>query len=304
MLVRSLFDSELEALIALHPMPEFLRERLTGFIEKGETSVDLCFAAFDAGNVRCGATYLQLDPDRPDLALFDLIPPDCRGMKDEAVEVLVESARSLSSRGFGSVEFALEIRPDHPEDGQIPIFLEAGYKIAQAKFRYEWTGGSVRKTVKAGLTFLPSTELTDEEWVKLVRAGSVGTLDQLDRQEINTLGADKAAEQLISVLKSLDHQPELWTAARNEIGELVGLVIPQMFTPELGALNYVAVTPENRGKGYSLELLSFATETLVQRGIKRIIADIDRQNFPLVAALGSVGFTRRADLNILRKSLG
>jgi ribosomal protein S18 acetylase RimI-like enzyme len=86
-------------------------------------------------------------------------------------------------------------------------------------------------------------------------------------------------------------------------GELVGLVVPQKFSENRGAINYIGVTPFQRGKGYVNGLLLEGSRLMIEDGIENLIADIDVQNYPLKKALGLLGYQFKCSQVVLKLDL-
>lgn len=59
-------------------------------------------------------------------------------------------------------------------------------------------------------------------------------------------------------------------------------------------IGYIGVVPDQRGHGYSMDLLAQGTRTLIAEGAKRIIADTDLDNTPMANAFLSMGYRQFA----------
>jgi len=86
-------------------------------------------------------------------------------------------------------------------------------------------------------------------------------------------------------------------------GVFVGLVIPQLFKEQTGAINYIGVDPKQRGKGYVYDLLDKGIVSLFERKVQSILADIDELNFPMEKSLIKTGFVEEKKLWVLSISL-
>jgi RimJ/RimL family protein N-acetyltransferase len=80
-----------------------------------------------------------------------------------------------------------------------------------------------------------------------------------------------------------------WRLAYTPGGDLVGLAAPcrNYQGPVIG---YIAVVPEQRGRGYAYDLLAEATRLLVAEGADRIVAATDATNTPMAAAFARAGY--------------
>jgi RimJ/RimL family protein N-acetyltransferase len=120
---------------------------------------------------------------------------------------------------------------------------------------------------------------------------SAGTPDQLIQQHRTTYGAEGAAQLMLSILQSMEYDPAWWQLAYTADGILVGLVMPTK-SLTFGTIGYIGVVPEQRGHGYSHDLLVRGTATLHAAGISVIRADADVDNEPMAKAFRRVGYTQ------------
>ncbi len=105
------------------------------------------------------------------------------------------------------------------------------------------------------------------------------------------------------MLKDIDFNPDWWQVAYNDQSEFVGLVVPQKFDDDCGAINYIGVSPDKRGKGYINDLLLEGSQLIFDANIPKIIADIDVENFPLDKSLNALGFEYERSLVVLKLNL-
>ncbi len=91
--------------------------------------------------------------------------------------------------------------------------------------------------------------------------------------------------------------------AYNSKGEFAGLIVPQKFSKDRGAINYIGVTPAQREKGYVNDLLWEGSRLMIEDGIQNLVADIDVQNHPLEKALELLGYQYKRSQVVLRLDL-
>ena len=84
-----------------------------------------------------------------------------------------------------------------------------------------------------------------------------------------------------------------WRLAYDGDGKLVGFAMPSANNggPVVG---YLGVVPEQRGHGYSDDLLAEITHLLVETGAERIRADTDLTNKPMAASFERQGYRNHA----------
>jgi RimJ/RimL family protein N-acetyltransferase len=122
---------------------------------------------------------------------------------------------------------------------------------------------------------------------------SVGTLDSHTQQRCAEIGALAEAHEHFQDEQRFQKgwEPHWWQLAYDQAGPLVGLVMPSenMSWPNIG---YIGVVPEQRGHGYSDELIIQGTRTLQAQGATRVIADTDVDNVPMANAFRRCGYTQ------------
>lgn len=109
-------------------------------------------------------------------------------------------------------------------------------------------------------------------------------------KEIKEKGLKKASSDFISELKQLDFKRELWVIAYLK-NEPIGFVIVQRLMEGIAGVGYIGVMPEYRGNNFSQDLLSKAINLSYEYKIKKLIADIDVENYPMRNNLINSGFT-------------
>jgi len=201
----------------------------------------------------------------------------------------LRQAVSLAAKP-GTVKFGYNLYNDTDEFADIQaLFRRAGFTVEQEKSRYLHEKPAALPASSAPLTFKTLAEEGEQRFVETVRQVTVGTLDRTDAQDARRLGGERAAREYVETLKSIDFDPDRWKLGYRD-GKLVGLILPQRFDEKSGAINYVGVLPECRGKGYGLLLLAEGTRTLTEAGVAKIYADIDVANKPMAAALERLGY--------------
>ena len=177
------------------------------------------------------------------------------------------------------------------------LFHNAGFTVEQEKLSYAYEGTTFPPYAHS-LYFRSISEVGEEQYVTMVEGVTRDTLDQLMAADAVRLGSRRAAQEYVDGLKELDFNPDWWKLGYN--GDTpVGLILPQRFNENLGAINYVGVLPEHRGKGYGLALLAEGTRLLIESGVTRILADIDVANRPLAAQMERLGYVFQADEVVL-----
>ncbi len=139
------------------------------------------------------------------------------------------------------------------------------------------------------LSYKSLNDVDEKKFIEAIKEVTRDTLDKEDQLSIKSLGEEETATKYFAILKDIDYRVDYWKLGYIE-DSLVELIVPQKFNEEVGAINYIGVVPETRGNGYVVDLLQKGTEILFNDGVKKIIADIDKENFPMENVLIKIGF--------------
>src|SRR5262249_17391478 len=163
----------------------------------------------------------------------------------------------------------------------------------QERVHYVYDPRRTLPAMPSRLSFRPLGEVGREPFITAIRHINQGTLDRGIRQNIRFLGERRAAEQTFDEIADKDWQgsypARLWRLGYDANGTLIGLVMPIIFWEGRAAIGFIGVVPEQRGKGYANDLLAEGARLLVEAGQTEIVADIDRDNLPMTAALARIG---------------
>lgn len=91
----------------------------------------------------------------------------------------------------------------------------------------------------------------------------------------------------------MEHDPSWWQLANTPAGALAGLTMPAR-NAAAATIGYIGVTPEQRGRGYSDDLLARTVATLRGAGAGSIQADADVRNSPMATAFRRAGWQQFA----------
>ena len=182
-------------------------------------------------------------------------------------------------------------------EDRLHIFRGAGFAVVQEKLSYTYEKETL-PPYDNPLHFKSVSEVGEAVFVDMVARVTVNTLDSVMAADAARLGDLPAAQAYVDSLKQIDFNPDWWKLGYD--GDVcVGLILPQKFIDNVGAINYIGVAPEYRGKGYGLALLMEGTRVLVSHGVHKIIADIDVANKPLARQLEQVGYAFKEEEVVL-----
>ena len=252
------------------------------WLDKGITELDWCFLIEDKGNFLGRVIYAKYNEE---VMLMNLY------VVDENVEVLEEllneSLKAMMGNGVQIITY--HIYSDNRKFNYYTRVLnKAGFDISQRKKSFVFEKDKVEH-MELDLEFKSVNETGEERYIQAIEKVTEETMDSDDLEETLRLGVKKAAIDKFKALKEIEYEDDLWLLAyRNN--KLIGLVVSQRFNANTGAINYIGVVPEERGNGYINQLVYKGTGVLIQKGINKVIADIDEKNFPMEKALIKEGY--------------
>jgi GNAT superfamily N-acetyltransferase len=192
-------------------------------------------------------------------------------------------------------EYSLRLPPgwrDSPAAAQaaharIAAAQEAGMTLLVERYRYRWTPECGVPAAPGRLEFRPEPD--DDVILDVFRRVHRGTLDAHARRAAAASGLDAAAREDLDFLRWMPSPRDWWRLAYTSGGDLAGLAVPcrNFSDPVIG---YIAVVPEQRGHGFSYDLLAEATRLLAAEGADRIVAATDVTNLPMAATFAKAGY--------------
>lgn len=261
------------------------------WLDTGRTILEWCFVLEAEGKFLGSVIYGVFHEQPYDLKIWQmkLAEDIAEDLFEVGSKLLADSIEALKPKGFKTVEYHLySTTPEIFESYQL-IFKEQGFRTVQEKKSF--VANKVRYVESAKrLHYKTLQEVGEEAFVDAIEMVTEGTLDREDLSSIKSHGSKLAATLYFKLLKEIDFNETWWRIAYDEKGEFVGLVVSQKFSEDEGAINYIGVTPAQRGKGYVKDLLWEGSRIMIEDGIKNLIADIDVQNHPLEKALELLGY--------------
>lgn len=175
------------------------------------------------------------------------------------------------------------------------LLSAAGFHLVVDRRRFAWTPEAPIPPAPTRVIFQTLTEVGDEAFIATMARITEGTLDHYTQELVGTVGRIEAARRHFHDEQRFQRHWEShwWQVGLLPTGETVGVVMPAENSrwPNIG---YIGVVPDQRGHGYSMDLLAQGTRTLIAEGAKRIIADTDLDNTPMANAFLSMGYRQFA----------
>ncbi|GHJ49934.1 N-acetyltransferase [Catellatospora sp. TT07R-123] len=302
--IRSLRDGETDLFLSYphEPVPGVGVESRRSYAELAEQRQyrpEWTWVALREGRVVARCAFWGV-PDGTQPFSLDWLEP---GYEPDRIEIAARMLRAalaeLSGPDGGRPEYHLFLPPGWREDpvvaraanDRLEAAALAGYEPFIERFNYTWTqAGDPAPQRSDRLVF---EQVDDAEATELCLAVIDGTLDGYTRRDVARHGAAEAARIMVADLAEFPSPREWWRVARTREGEAVGLIVPAR-NHARATVGYIAVLPEQRGKGYVDDLLAETTALLVEQGADLVGADTDLGNRPMAAAFARAGYRNTA----------
>lgn len=297
MILRNINKSEIESVIkATTPEKSSFKDILESWINEGITKLEWCFVVEDHGNILGRLIYGVFDNS---LKMLDIW---MKNFNDETKEKLLsDSLKIMKVKEFNNVECHLYSDKNNFQQ-YVKALTAVEFKVTQEKKSFVWEE-EVINSLLGDLYFSTLEQVGSQEFINAIEKVTAGTLDEDDLAWVKEFGSKEAAIKYFNLLKDIDYNEGWWKLAYNEQQELLGLVVPQRLTEDIGGINYIGVVPEKRGQGYINHLVIEGVKTLKDNNIKKVIADIDIKNYPLDRVLPKQGFKLDCTMLVLKLDL-
>jgi RimJ/RimL family protein N-acetyltransferase len=202
------------------------------------------------------------------------------------------------------VEYSIPLPPNWRDDPAVHAAATARVDAAKAagmtflveRYGYGWTPECGLPERPQRLEFRPEPD--DDVIFEVFRRVNATSVDAHVRQTIAEKGLDASAQEDLDLLRWMPSPREWWRLAYTPDGELVGLAAP-CYHYSAHVVGYIAVVPEQRGHGYSYDLLAETTHMLAAEGAQKIVAGTDVANTRMAKSFAKAGYPvtqRRIDL--------
>jgi ribosomal protein S18 acetylase RimI-like enzyme len=293
-IIRNIDSTELENFAQLIVSKVSFKDTLLSWIKDGITKLEWCFVIEDNNNFLGRIVYGVLNNE---LKILDI---NIRDHSEIVIyNLLQNSLNEIKLKGFTEVDCHLYSDKKYFEK-YVESFIKTGFKITQEKKSFIWEKGNIINRVSKRLVFKKLQEINSNDYIDAIEKVTEATLDGDDLECITKFGSKQAAINYFNSLKDIDFNKSWWELAYTHNNELIGLVIPQKFNDDIGAINYIGVVPEKRGNGYVSDLIVEGLRILNENNIKKVIADIDVKNYPLEKALNKEEFKLDCRMLVLK----
>jgi hypothetical protein len=304
--IRSASTGELDHFVDAAGSPEDrdeIKRYLKLMFDAGSMRPEWCFVAENQSECPLGRVAFWTLPGMEEpFALVLLDVSWANDYIDVGTGLLGDVLDRAHALGTKEVEHVVDDPPMRPQFQHYPqkrteLLEGVGFTFRRATSRFE-RRDSDPPALPDRLSYRTLPEVGEDAFVDAMRQVSEGTLDREIREEIERLGAARAAREFFDDASRVDHDPSWWRLAYTPEGQLAGLVMPAE-PPGFLTIFYVGVVPAMRGQGYVDDLLAAGTTTLLDAGkkdgdAKPLLADTDVSNHPMSAAFERAGWSRFA----------
>lgn len=297
MIVRNIDKTDIESFAKLIESKKTFNETLSSWINSGITNLEWCFVIEDDNKFLGRIIYGLFDEE---FVILDICFKENSERNIE--QLLQDSLEEMNDKGLTRVECHLYSDKDYFQE-YVDTFIKSGFKSIQEKMSFIWEKGNIINNKTTRLQFKSLQKVGSEEFINAIEKVTEGTLDKDDLDCIREFGSKQAAIKYFNSLKDIDFNKNWWRLAYTNNNDLVGLIIPQKFNDNEGAINYIGVVPEKRGNSHVNDLIIEGIMILNENNIKKIIADIDVNNYPLEKALCKEGFKLDCKMLVLKQNL-
>jgi RimJ/RimL family protein N-acetyltransferase len=285
-----------------------LRQYLERLLSQRSTRPSWCVIGLKSGRpISRAALWTMPDGHIPtDVVLIDGDWNE-RG-EANTVGLMAQMAELAREHGAEALQHHVDSPPGPPQyQEHIPARLRlmdaAGYDLQRDGLRWSFRPAQADQLVgDPSLAFRALPEVGEENFVRAFTASYLGTRDAMMSRHIAEQGLVDAARSDFAAYQELEYQPEWWELAYADNDALVGVVMAARL-PSAAVLAYVGVVPEQRGRGYAVELVRRGTERLVDDAAEEVRGDCDRDNLPMVKAFQRAGFRQFARRRTFRQRL-
>lgn len=279
-------------LTLFNSFPYVLNDEIAGDLAAGRRKPEWLWLATRGDRVTARAAWWSRPGDGSPLVMDVLDVAD--GCLDDAVH-LVRAALPDPAP-----EFTRFVAPDwqrSEDDLWMRVLEECGARLFVERLRLHWESGTPITPPTGRVTFRRPCDAA--ELIGLMTRVLDGSLDAHSRDELTRMSPrESAEEQYHSELERYPSPREWWRVAELPGGEPAGFVVPAHngYNPIIA---YIAVLPEQRGRGLIDDLLAEGTRILDDQNVPRIRAATDVGNTPMAAAFGRAGyqvFQRQVDM--------
>ncbi len=275
------------------------KSEINYLIDKSYTQNDLILTFYLENKPILGLIFC-VEPENDKIALiYNFASIDKKFLKLYGLFFLMKAINNILSKNkFSEIEFYFS-ESNTPFFENIMEILEASnFKKTQTKLKLILE--TRKKSDFENFDFKSINLVGEETFIRTLRKISSNSLDNEDIEYHKKYGSKKSSIEYFKELKSQNFIPNLWELAFWK-NKLVGLIISQIENKDTGSISYIGIIPKMRGNRFIDELILHSIEKLKNK--KRIIAETDFCNNPMIKAFSRNGFVVYDKIHLFKKKL-
>jgi GNAT superfamily N-acetyltransferase len=187
-------------------------------------------------------------------------------------------------------QVSASVHPDSAE--RVTLAEDCGFELFGEKEGFWWGDIGQPLPASAELTFQSMSRLGRASFVPVMARCLDRTLDRTDRAMVARHGPGEWVTTFLA-RHALPVDEESWLLATSR-GSVVGFVALARRDGNVGTIAHIGVVPEARGRGYGRQLVSGALRAARAREMRGVVALVDVDNTPMMAAMLAAGASATA----------
>jgi RimJ/RimL family protein N-acetyltransferase len=293
---------------AASPFEQQLQEYAESLLRQGCTRPEWCVLGTQDGAPVARAALWSM-PGEPVPTDVVLIGADWSQEDLSAGQAVLSRVHMLAADlGAESLSHSVDSPPGAPqyqdhEEARIRLLVESGYDLLRDGLRWILSSSSPSDDPPSQrLAYRALSDLEEDTFVAAMAATYEGTQDSWITRTIEERGTLGAARADFLDYQAMEHVPEWWELAYTDDEALAGVIMAAR-NPGSAVIAFVGVVPEQRGRGFAVDLVRRGTRLLLESGATEIRGDCDRDNIGMVKAFERAGYRQFARRRTFQRPL-
>jgi len=204
--------------------------------------------------------------------------------EEDAARAIIEVALATAEPG-SEIHLQANVEVHAHIEQRLALAAECGFELWQEKEGFWWADGGQDLPRPERITVRTLDDIGREAYVALMAETALDSLDRLQADCVDALGATRWADEFLTEYGGPDYDMH-WLVATNARGAAVGYVaVGAMDEDDTGTIFHIGVAAAHRGNGYIDELLRVVNRDARDRGYTGLLNEVDVANAPMMAAM-------------------
>lgn len=292
MIFRSIEPDEVDFLVSRSAKVTDSARWVRGLLERGESRLSWCRVAVQDGELLAAHALDSWSPDHPPAETPTFVSLLGHNDRQAATALL---SHDLDLFRATSVQANLSCETDAPQElrllrqDQHHVLQAAGFTLLVDRVSVQWSGAPL-PTPDSRVTFEPAVDLPEGDLIEIFAAVADASADHGMRLGRDSHGRRTEASMRLQAARRRTHEPHWFAIARDASSTPVGYVQSALINGR-AVLAEVGVVPEQRGRRFVDQLLTYGTSMLTAHGQTRVRAHTDQANSAMRRAFARAGYT-------------